>query len=108
MFAVVRHTYKIDIPEPNNPNSTKSKADWVHLVWIFKNEVDAITFAISLLDDPLIRANEYMFDSASNQLEKKRFYQLGRESVAIAEVQESPVIIYKELDEEIEDEESIH
>ena len=108
MFAVVRHTYKIDILEPNNPNSTKSKADWVHLVWIFKNEVDAITFAISLLDDPLIRANEYMLDSAINQLEKKRFYQLGRESVAIAEVQESPVIIYKELDEEIEDEESIH
>ena len=108
MFAVVRHTYQLDIPEPNNPNSTKSKANWVHLVWVFKNEVDAITFAISLLDDPLIRANEYMLDSAINQLEKDRYYQLGRESVAIAEVQESPVIIYKDLDEVIEDEEPIH
>ena len=57
-----------------------------------------------MLDDPLIRANEYMLDSAIHQLEKDRYYQLGRESVAIAEVQESPVIIYKDLDEVIEDE----
>jgi len=26
MFAVIRHTYKLDIPDPSNPNSTKSSA----------------------------------------------------------------------------------
>ena len=108
MYAVIRHTYKLDIPEPKNVHSTKSSAKWVHLVWLFGTEMDAIAFAVSLLDDPLIRANEYMLDSAINQLEKDRYYQLGRESVAIAKVQESPVIIYKDLDEVIEDEEPIH
>jgi|TARA_R110000796_G_scaffold31734_2_gene83868 hypothetical protein len=98
MYAVVRHTYKIDIPEPNNPNSTKSSAKWIHRVWIFETELDALSYAISLLDDPLIRSNEYMLESAINQLKEDRFYQVGRESVAIAEVEYSPEIIYEETE----------
>ena len=68
------------------------------------------SFAISLLDDPLIIANEWLLESAIHQLEKDKFYQVGRESVAIAEVQESPVIVYEdELNEDIENEQkSIH
>jgi len=110
MFAVVRHTYQLDIPDPKNVFSTKSSAKWVHLVWVFDNEMDALSFAISLLDDPLITANEWLLESAIHQLEENRFYQVGRESVAIAEVQESPVIVYEdELNEDIEDEQkSIH
>ena len=60
MFAVIRHTYKLDIPDPTNPNSTKSSAEWKHLVWIFINELDALTFAITLLDDPLITSNTWL------------------------------------------------
>tara|TARA_R100000742_G_C4257356_1_gene75215 strand:- start:161 stop:493 length:333 start_codon:yes stop_codon:yes gene_type:complete len=110
MFAVVRHTYQLNIPDPKNVFSTKSSAKWVHLVWVFDNEMDALSFAISLLDDPLITANEWLLESAIHQLEENRFYQVGRESVAIAEVQESPVIVYEdELTEDIEDEQkSIH
>jgi hypothetical protein len=109
MFAVVRHTYKLDIPDPRNVFSNKSSAKWVHLVWVFENEVDALSFAISLLDDPLIIANEWLLESAIHQLEVDRFYQVGRESVAIAEVQESPTIVYEEeLQEEEQDEKSIH
>jgi len=110
MFAVVRHTYQLDIPDPKNVFSTKSSAKWVHLVWVFNTEMDALSFAISLLDDPLITANEWLLESAIHQLEENRFYQVGRESVAIAEVQESPVIVYEdELTEDIEDEQkSIH
>jgi hypothetical protein len=110
MFAVVRHTYQLDIPDPKNVFSTKSSAKWVHLVWVFNTEMDALSFAISLLDDPLITANEWLLESAIHQLEENRFYQVGRESVAIAEVQESPVIVYEdELNEDIEDEQkSIH
>tara|TARA_R100001443_G_C3344422_1_gene175247 strand:+ start:1135 stop:1464 length:330 start_codon:yes stop_codon:yes gene_type:complete len=109
MFAVVRHTYQLDIPDPRNVFSAKSSAKWVHLVWVFEKEVDALSFAISLLDDPLIIANEWLLESAIHQLEVDRFYQVGRESVAIAEVQESPTIVYEEeLQEEEQDEKSIH
>ena len=109
MFAVVRHTYQLDIPDPRNVFSTKSSAKWVHLVWVFENEVDALSFAISLLDDPLIMANDWLLESAIHQLEEDRFYQVGRESVAIAEVQDSPTIVYQdEQQEEEQDEKSIH
>ena len=104
MYAVIRHTYKVDIPDPRNMFSTKSSAKWIHLVWIFESEIDAISFAISLLDDPLIVANEWLIESAIKQLEEDRYYQVGRESVAIAEVQDSPQVIY----EEDNNEKSIH
>ena len=104
MYAVIRHTYKVDIPDPRNMFSTKSSAKWIHLVWIFESEIDAISFAISLLDDPLITANEWLIESAIKQLEENRYYQVGRESVAIAEVQDSPQVIY----EEDNNEKSIH
>ena len=109
MFAVVRHTYQLDIPDPRNVFSAKSSAKWVHLVWVFDTEMDALSFAISLLDDPLIIANEWLLESAIHQLEENRFYQVGRESVAIAEIQESPTIVYEEQQEEEEqNEKSIH
>jgi hypothetical protein len=110
MFAVVRHTYQLNIPDPKNVFSQESSAKWVHLVWVFDTEMDALSFAISLLDDPLITSNEWLLESAIHQLEENRFYQVGRESVAIAEVQESPVIVYEdELNEDIENEQkSIH
>ena len=104
MYAVIRHTYKVDIPDPRNMFSTKSSAKWIHLVWIFESEIDAISFAISLLDDPLITANEWLIESAIKQLEEDRYYQVGRESVAIAEVQDSPQVIY----EDEKNEKSIH
>jgi len=104
MFAVIRHTYKLDIPDPSNVYSNKSSAKWIHLVWIFETEIDAISFAISLLDDPLIVANEWLLKSAVKQLEEDKYYQIGRESVAIAEVQDSLEIIY----EDNKDEKSIH
>jgi hypothetical protein len=117
MFAVIRHTYKLDIPDPTNPNSTKSSAKWKHLVWIFETEIDALAFAITLLDDPLITSNRWLIKSAIHQLETDRYYQVGRESVAIAEVQDAPEIVFTDdnienaLDEIIEEknhEEPIH
>jgi hypothetical protein len=104
MYAVIRHTYHLDIPEPSNVYSTKSSAKWVHLVWMFETELDALSFAISLLDDPLIMSNKWLIESAIKQLEEDRYYQVGRESVAIAEVQDSPQVIY----EDDKNEKSIH
>jgi|TARA_R100001530_G_C4200873_1_gene124758 hypothetical protein len=117
MFAVIRHTYKLDIPDPTNPNSTKSSAKWKHLVWIFDTELEALAFAITLLDDPLITSNTWLIKSAIHQLESDRYYQVGRESVAIAEVQDAPEIVFTnddiqdaldELIEETNHEKSIH
>tara|TARA_R100001369_G_scaffold2158_1_gene7277 strand:+ start:166 stop:519 length:354 start_codon:yes stop_codon:yes gene_type:complete len=117
MFAVIRHTYKLDIPDPSNPNSTKSSAKWEHLVWLYETELEALAFAITLLDDPLITSNSWLIKSAIHQLEHDRFYQVGRESVAIAEIQDAPKIIYQEdieqaleelITEELKDEEPIH
>ena len=117
MFAVIRHTYKLDIPDPTNPNSTKSSAKWKHLVWIFDTELEALAFAITLLDDPLITSNRWLIKSSIHQLETDRYYQVGRESVAIAEVQDAPEIVFTDdnienaLDEIIEEknhEEPIH
>jgi hypothetical protein len=104
MYAVIRHTYHLDIPEPSNVYSTKSSAKWMHLVWIFQTELDALAFAISLLDDPLIMSNKWLIESAIKQLEEDRYYQVGRESVAIAEVQDTPQVIY----EDDKNEKSIH
>jgi len=76
----------------------------MHLVWIFQTELDALAFAISLLDDPLIISNKWLIESAIKQLEEDRYYQVGRESVAIAEVQDSPPVNY----EDDKNEKSIH
>ena len=106
MFHVEHLVFHFDsiLHYPRNVFSTKSSAKWIHLVWIFESEIDAISFAISLLDDPLITANEWLIESAIKQLEEDRYYQVGRESVAIAEVQDSPQVIY----EEDNNEKSIH
>ena len=56
----------------------------------------------------MIIANEWLLESAIHQLEENRFYQVGRESVAIAEVQESPKIVYEDEQEGEQDEKSIH
>ena len=94
MFAVIRHTFEIINPEPNNPKSYKIHADWKHYVWLFEDEVDAMTFAITLLDSPLLQANEHYLAHAIESLELNRYWQTGRESVAVGEVVDSPEIIY--------------
>ena len=99
MFAVIRHTFEIINPEPNNPKSYKIHADWKHYVWLFEDEVDAMTFAITLLDSPLLQANEHYLAHAIESLEINRFWQTGRESVAVAEVIDSPEIIYGDPNE---------
>jgi hypothetical protein len=94
MFAVIRHTFEMINPEPENPTSYKIYADWKHYVWIFESEVDAMAFAITLLDSPLLQANEHYLAHAIESLETNRFWQTGRESVAIGQVVDSPEIIY--------------
>tara|TARA_R110000744_G_scaffold181287_1_gene300377 strand:+ start:154 stop:354 length:201 start_codon:yes stop_codon:yes gene_type:complete len=53
-----------------------------------------MTFAITLLDSPLLQANEHYLAHAIESLELNRYWQTGRESVAVGEVVDSPEIIY--------------
>ena len=100
MFAVIRHTFDIDTSDKYN-----SIGEWKHQVWIFDEEVDAMSYAITLLDNPLLISNEHYMAHAIETLETSKFWQVGRESVAVGEVLQSPKIIYKEIDN---DEKSIH
>tara|TARA_R100000458_G_C8276427_1_gene251752 strand:+ start:986 stop:1291 length:306 start_codon:yes stop_codon:yes gene_type:complete len=101
MFAVIRHTFDIDVSEKYN-----SVGEWKHQVWLFEKEIDAMTFAISMLDNPLLIANEHSMAHAIECLQTGKFFQVGRESVAIGEILDSPEIVYEE--EEGENEKSIH
>ena len=94
MFAVIRHTYEIDKPKDEAPSSYFISAEWKHYVWIFEEEVDAMAYAITLLDDPLLKANEEYLAHAIESLKERKYWQTGRESVAIGEVFDAPDIIY--------------
>ena len=99
MFAVIRHTFDI-----NKNDIENMYGDWKHYVWLFETEIDAMAYAITLLDDPLLKANAEYMEHAIEMLHEKRFWQIGRESVVIGKVAESPTIVY----EEYENEKSIH
>lgn len=101
MFAVIRHTFDMDVLSKYD-----SIGEWKHQVWLFVSEMDAMTFAISLLDNPLLMANEHSMAYAIETLQTSKFFQVGRESVAIGEVLDSPEIIYEE--EGKKNEKSIH
>ena len=103
MFAVIRHTFEIVNPEPDNPKSYKITGSWKHYVWLFETEEDAMVFAISLLDSPLLQANEAYLAHAIESLQTNRYWQTGRESVAIGSVVDSPEIIYGDLNDDRKD-----
>ena len=90
MYAVISHTFEIVNPEPENPKSLKIFADWKHYVWLFDNKDEAMSFAITLLDTPLLKANNEYFAHAVESLETNNYWQTGRESVAVGEVIDSP------------------
>jgi len=95
MFAVIRHTFELGEPDPQYKGFRKQAvANWKHYVWLFESEVDAMAFAITLLDSPLLQANEHYLAHAIESLEINRYWQTGRESVAVGEVVDSPEIIY--------------
>ena len=108
MYAVIRHTFEIVNPEPDNPKSYKIMGEWKHYVWLFECEEDAVVYAISLLDSPLLTGNKDYLNHAIESLQINRFFQVGKESVAIGEIQDSPEIIYKDILEERNGKNNIH
>lgn len=105
MFAVIRHTFELDVEDKYN-----SLGDWKHYVWLFDTEEEAMTFAVTLLDHPLLVANEHSLAYAIESLKTGKFFQVGRESVAVAKVLERLEVIAddEEITGEDDDEKSIH
>ena len=108
MFAVIRHTFEMIKPEPDNPKSLKTYCEWRHYVWLFEDEVSAITYAMTLLVDPLLMANEHYFAHAIESLQNNKFWQMGKESVAVGRVLDSPQIIYGEFEQDERRKNDIH
>ena len=94
MYAVIRHTFDMDTED-----KYRSVGEWKHIVWVFKEETDAMTFAISLLDHPLLMANEHYLSHAIETLQEGKFWQVGRESVAVGKVHNTPTIIYEDSED---------
>ena len=89
MYAVVRHTYELDLPEPFVKSSQKSFGDWKYKVWTFDTYEEASKFAFKLLlVEPLLRYDEQSYHNAMNSLAENGYYTLGKESIAIAEVED--------------------
>jgi len=99
MFAVIRHTFDID-----TSNKYTSVGEWKHYVWLFESEEEAMTYAITLLDNPILLANEHSLAYAIETLKTGKYFQVGRESVAVGKVKDRLKII----SEENNGEESIH
>ena len=75
-------------------------------MWLFDTEVDAMSFAITLLDHPLLGANEHYLDHAIETLKEGKFWQVGRESVAVGKVEGLINIDYEDLKDDTQ--KSIH
>ena len=89
MYAVVRHTFELTIPEPFVKSSQKSFGDWKYKVWTFDTYEEASKFAFKLLlVEPLLRYDEQSYHNAMNSLAENGYYTLGKESIAIAEVED--------------------
>tara|TARA_R100000734_G_C3298665_1_gene89558 strand:- start:793 stop:1092 length:300 start_codon:yes stop_codon:yes gene_type:complete len=95
MFAVIRHTFEMDVT-----NKYQSSGEWKHKVWLFKSENEAVTYAVSLLDNPVILANEHSLAHAIETLQTGKYWQYGRESIAIGKVEEPKIISEEETDSE--------
>jgi len=81
-------------------NKYQSSGEWKHKVWLFKSENEAVTYAVSLLDNPVILANEHSLAHAIETLQTGKYWQYGRESIAIGKVEEPKIISEEETDSE--------
>jgi len=99
MFAVIQHTFELDIPEPKVRSSQKSVGSWVHKVWTFAEEDQAFLYALWIVaEDPLLKHNNDWFVKAHDSLMENNFYAIGKNSVAITQVSDAEEISQADLD----------
>lgn len=94
MYSVIKHTYELVEPE----SQTKTTGEWKHYTWIFPTIEQATSYAVSLvLSDKMLQANDYILSMAIESLVNHRFYQHGKESVAIGFVCDTPTDNFEDI-----------
>jgi|TARA_R110000787_G_C13103208_1_gene412781 hypothetical protein len=104
MFVVVRHTYVITKDDPN-PSFHEFTGTWKHFGFLAETNEIAMDLAKTFLDDPMLcGVGGYVKENAIQQLKDNGYYQVGGESLAIAELIDPKTL----EEEEDESEEFIH
>jgi len=104
MFVVVRHTYVITKDDPS-PSFHEFTGTWKHFAFLAETDEVAMNLAKTFLDDPMLcGVGGYVKENAIQQLKDNGYYQVGGESLAIAELIDPKTL----EEEEDESEESIH
>ena len=87
MYSVIKHTYELE----DTDNVLNTRGEWKHYTWIFETIEQATRYAISIMiDNPMLQANEYVLASAIESLVNYRYFQHGKESIAIGIVCDTP------------------
>ena len=99
-YAVIHHTFELDIPEPKVKSSQKSVGRWVHKVWTVADHESAFILAMYVVrKDPLLQNNEDFLKLASESLLENNYYAIGKETIAMAEVGDAEALDLQDDDE---------
>ena len=92
-YAVIHHTFELDIPEPKVKSSQKSVGRWVHKVWTVADEESAFALAMYVVrKDPLLQNNEDFLKLAGQSLAENNYYAVGRETISIAKISDTEAL----------------
>ena len=92
-YAVIHHTFELDIPEPKVKSSQKSVGRWVHKVWTVADEESAYALAMFVVrKDPLLQNNEDFLKLAGQSLLENNYYAVGKETIAIAPISDAEAL----------------
>ena len=102
MFVVIRHTYIITKDHPNDVKSDEYTGTWKHYAFVCRSNAEAMAVAVHMLEEPMLKVNDLIRENAIEQLKENGYYQVGGESISIAEcVNPSDLNIDEELEEEL-------
>jgi len=83
MYSVIKHTYELE----DTQDVLNTRGEWKHYCWNFSSQESATQYAIHLImENPLIQANDYFLKQAIESLINNRYFQHGKESIAIGTV----------------------
>ena len=100
MFVVVRHTYVITKDDPS-PSFHDFTGTWKHFGFLAETEEIAFNLAKTFLDDPMLcGVGGYVKENAIEQLKQNGYYQVGGESLAIAELIDPKTLLEEEKEDE--------
>ena len=89
MYSVIKHTYELE----DTQDILNTRGEWKHYCWNFETQESATEYAIQIImENPMIQSNDYYLKQAIESLINNRYFQYGKESVAIGTVLKPPEI----------------